>query len=913
MLVIELLCSVVQILVVSMSFENKKMKRNLIVRSTRSCGGLKSSSGSCFSKLAIKQANSFHSTISSETKSTFSNLNYQNMIGANFFSTWLGASPMNRMTATSDSGTVTSTPFLERKPLEEQFMKLFYSSQPPSDKKHSGILLLGPVGCGKTIFMRKMASKIREQDNLLIGNDDNHRVVIEFGSCKEWVNNTFVSDSNAQKPACVHFVRVLLGEIESEYERYLRKFRLMEKVEAEKAKEHQLSLKEQSESSSSQPMSSSNEEDDDNTPTDISGLRAAVQVLEAWKEYLQELYNVRDELPQKDFIGSLSKFTSLLAENTFMKTIIMYDDYEAIFQHPKTNKAMFTIYPFFEAVKPTAMFKNVDFVYAGNEDTNLFKYTVTYRGQSEKHKLLKIGRLTNEEVDKFLEKYQKVNESPLFARSDEIKRVTGNFIGDIVRLLNNYSSLEDYIRDKTLEYESKLVKSIFEARLQQVRQRSQIERQQNLLENKEFSDISIEHKPFTIGGVTFNSQEEVTMCLDNDRLMLYNNAFDWYLTRNDTTERYSSSFLESVLLDSGIWYRVASELGTQYKFRNPMAENVFKQNLANHLYATKFNLHSNRSDRIMTLWSTKATFPKKRNALLYELLARLLEDQSQIIGTVQYTAGKKLELLKEKIKEQENKKHRSKIDELLEKPPTLDMKGLSICLNQPSPLLFIFARELSDMNKGMKIALKDENPPFEVEIFEASNDASVGDMVKTICEQEASLSKLNVVFPKYSVYNDFDLVVFSTNSQTNTLNVFTFRIVEGNGFGKKPVEFHDEENIKKYASLISSLKPKGVQTVNHHFALLALEKSHMNVKNYNLFMPEDLASHFSKVTISYIEDYFTEDVERISQYASYLKQLEEELEREQNDELNFRDPNTVEAMMSQMGHKDLPWYDKLDM
>ncbi|KAG2373883.1 hypothetical protein C9374_011768 [Naegleria lovaniensis] len=899
------------------------MKRNLIIRSRGL--GLKSLARSRFSNQAIKsQQPAFiynHPTISShsETKSTFSNLNFQNIIGEHCFSTWLGTS-RNRMTASSDSGKVTSTPFLKRTILEEQFMKLFSSSQQSSsqaDKKRSGILLLGPEGCGKTMFMRKMASKIREQDNLLTENDDHHSVVIEFGSCKEWVN-TYVSASSAQKPACIHFVKVLLGEIESEHERYMRKFRLMEKLEAERLKAHQSSLNDPSKSPSTPSVQPNNNEenhdDEENDSAALSGLRAAVQVLEAWKEYLQELYNVRDELSQKDFIGSLSKFTNLLSDNTFMKTIIMYDDYEAIFEQPQPNKAMFTIYPFFEAVKPTAMFKNVDFVYAGSEDTNLFKYTSSFRGQSEKHKLMKIGRLTNEEVDHFLESYKEVNESPLLDHPDDIKRVTGNFIGDIVRLLNNYSSFEDYIQDKTLEYETKLVQSIFEERLKQVRYRAQIESQRNLLENNEFADITIENKPFTIGGVTFNNQEEVTMCLDNDRLTLYNNAFDWYLGRNDITERYNSSYLESVLLDAGIWYRVASELGTRYKFRNPMAERVFKQNLANHLYATKFNLHSSRSDRIMSLWSTKATFPKKRNALLYELLARLLEDQSQIIGTVQYTAGKKLELLKEKIKEQESKKHRSKIDELLEKPPTLDMKGLSICLNQPSPFLFIFGRELSEMNKGTKFVLKEGSPPFEVEIFEVSNDATVGDMVKTICEQETSLSKLNVVYPKFSVYNDLDLVVFSTNSQTNTLDVFTFRIVEGNGFGKKPVEFQDEENVKKFASLISSLpKPKGVQAINHHFALLALEKSHTNVKNYNLFMPDDLAACFSKVTISYIEDYFTEDVERISQYASYLKQLEEELEKEQNDELNFRDPNTVEAMMSQMGHKDLPWYDKLDM
>ena len=801
---------------------------------------------------------------------------------------------------------VTSTPYLPRLKAEEQFFDAIKSSaeqkvlEEGKTSTRSGILLLGPHGCGMSTFSRKMAEKLREQDNQVVENDGKHTVVIEFGSCKEWVS-TFVANKPSQRAACIYYIQTMLRQLESEHNRYKSKLALLEQQNPQQKTNEPMAKSETSEE----------KEDEEDEQPSVTGLRAAVQVLEAWTEFLQELYNVKDELSDKDISSSLGKFTNLLAQNTYMKTVIFYDDYEYIFHQLRNNRCYFTVYPFFEAIKNSGMYKNVETVFCAEEDTNLFKYTNTYRGKS-KHHLIKLGRFNNEELDQFLESYRRFNDNPLLNHREEIKKITNNFIGDVVNLLNNYTSFEAYANDCKKMYEERLVKLLFEERLKQVRVIREQQRQKDLLQ-PEFSSISIEDSPFMIGGLTFNNQEEVTMCLDSDRLGYYNNAFDWYLSREDLADKFSSSFMESTLLECSMWYRITNEKGTKFKFRNPIAERVFKQNLANHLYGTKFSLHSVRSDRIMSIWSTKTAFPKRRQALVMELLARFLEDQSQIIGTVQYTAAKKMEIIKKKQQEKENKKPKSQIDALLEQEPTLDMKGLSIRLNQPSPLISFFGRNLDNFETGSNYSFKDGNPPFDVHIHEVANDAQVGELIANISNGD-DLSAINVVYPRYSIYNDIDVVAFTRNVQNPTqLDVFTIKVVEGNGYGKRHVEFQDVDTVKQYASTIKSLKPKGIETINHHFALFALEKTHTNVKNYKLSMPEELVADLPKVTISYVKDFFTEDTERIEDYAEYLKQLEEELQREQNDELNFGDQNTVEAMVSQMGHKDMAWFDKVDI
>ncbi|EFC39842.1 predicted protein [Naegleria gruberi] len=804
---------------------------------------------------------------------------------------------------------ITTTPYLPRASIEEQFFKVFAKKKdlPESTddgkvvapaEKLSGVLILGPKGSGKTTFLSKTIRKVREQDSNILENDGVHTIVIDLGSIKSWIQ-TYSTTNKFQKASSIYLINTLTNQLEKEYERFKKKHEIMlknEKVEPSTT----VTSSNQEQKPIENELTTTEEEEHHET-----GLKAVVQVLEAWVEYLQEVRNVQEELSEKDISVALAKFMNLLAQNSFSKTVIFCDDYQEMFEHPQTNKAYFTMFPFIEILK---LPDNIEFVYACEEKTNLFKYTNTYRGKSEKHNLINFGRLSNEDVDLFLENYKKTNENPLLEHPEEIKRLTNNFIGDIVHLLNNYRSFEDYIRDSKQNYQHKLVKSIFEEKLGNVRKVIAFQKQKDQLESGEFANITIEDKPFTIGDITFNNQEEVTMCMDSSRLNFYNNAFDWYLSRNDYSEKYNSSLMESTLLDTNIWYRISSKNGTKYKFRNSMAESVFKQNLANHLYATKFNLHSTRSERIMSLWLAKTPFPKKRNALILELLARLLEDQSQIIGKVEYRAGKKLEILKEKLKQRI--KPKTEIDALLEQEPKLDMKGLSVCLNQPSPLISFFGRDLSDFSKGSLISIKPGSPPFNVNIHEVSSDSQVAEALKSICEKDL-LDDIHIVYPKYSLYNDIDVVI-ATKGESG-LDVFTIRIVEGNGFGKKPVDFQDTSNVKNYISVVNSLKSNNFESVNHHFALFALEKTHTNVKNYKLYIPEDLASLLPKVTISYVEDYFTEDTERISQYSEYLQQLEEELKQEENDELNFGDTNTVEAMMSQMGHKNLPWYDKVDM
>src|SRR3989338_3637534 len=141
-------------------------------------------------------------------------------------------------------GKVTSTPYLPRVSVEEQFFNLYSNKKATpsetateekikaSEGKETGILILGPKGSGKSTFIRKMVQKVRENDNNVLENDSEHTLVIDMGSMKEWITTTYSNNNKFQKQSCLYFLNTILKQLKVEHERLVKKLDIVQKNES---------------------------------------------------------------------------------------------------------------------------------------------------------------------------------------------------------------------------------------------------------------------------------------------------------------------------------------------------------------------------------------------------------------------------------------------------------------------------------------------------------------------------------------------------------------------------------------------------------------------------------------------------------------------------------------------------------
>ncbi|KAL9643024.1 hypothetical protein ABK040_010715 [Willaertia magna] len=411
-----------------------------------------------------------------------------------------------------------------------------------------------------------------------------------------------------------------------------------------------------------------------------------------------------------------------------------------------------------------------------------------------------------------------------------------------------------------------------------------------------------------------------------------------------------------------------------YHFKNEIAKQVFKEFLSTFLFTIKFQMHSQRTDHLFYITKKNVSLQKKKQHLLYEIITRLIECENSIFKNdkISYLIEKKRNELvekREKKKQQEKKMVKPKfgkltnridyegipsnlidipspkltnndsttdiitdINELLDKEPEISVKGMGITFNQPNPLISLIGRNLNNLNEEFNISLVSnysKNSRLNVNIKMMENEDDIFNYLNNFTKFEnKEENKMEVFYTKLKKYNEkdfnnnFDLIVITKNN-LNEITINSIKLVEGNGFGKKYIPFSNLENLQNYINKINSLQNN--LNINHQILLLTNEKSHKDIINYKLLLPkevENIINSPSKETnnstnnniyISYLEDYLGEDSNRMANYIHYLKKLEEELERDENDELNFGKEETLDTLMKQMSGKKMAWYDNIDL